>query len=59
MCLYDSAYDAMAERQDVDYVLANARRYYAGEQSAEPVWELLSAAPAQAVRDISHELRAE
>ena len=59
MCLYDSAYDAMAERQDVDFVLTNARRYYAGERSAEPVWELLSAAPAQAVRDISRELRAE
>lgn len=59
MCLYDSAYDAMAQRQDVDFVLTNARRYYAGERSAEPVWELLSAAPAQAVRDISRELRAE
>ena len=59
MCLYDSAYDAMAQRQDVDFVLTNARHYYAGERSAEPVWELLSAAPAQAVRDISRELRAE
>ena len=59
MCLYDSAYDAMAQRQDVDFVLRNARRYYAGERSAVPVWELLSAAPAQAVRDISRELRAE
>ena len=59
MCLYDSAYDAVAQRQDVDYALACARRYFAGEQSVEPVWELLSAAPAQAARDISHELRGE
>ena len=59
MCLYDSAYDAVAQRQDVDLARACARRYFAGEQSAEPVWELLSAAPAQAVRDISHELRGE
>lgn len=57
MCLYDSAYDAVSERQDLEYALASARRYYAGERSAEPVWELLSAAPAQAVRDVSNKLR--
>ncbi|MBR5093602.1 MAG: hypothetical protein IK095_00770 [Oscillospiraceae bacterium] len=57
MCLYDMAYDAMAERQDCSFALDCARRYYAGEHGAEPVWELLSAGPAQAVRDITSELR--
>lgn len=53
MRLYDQAYDAMEERQDVAAVLACARRYFAGEASAAPVWELLSARPARAVRDLS------
>ena len=53
MRLYDEAYEAMDGRQDVHAVLDCARRYFAGEQSADPVWELLSSRPAKAVKDIT------
>ncbi|MCI8915389.1 MAG: hypothetical protein HFF26_01790 [Oscillospiraceae bacterium] len=53
MRIYDQAYDAMCQGQDVDAVLACARRYFAGESSPSPVWELLSEKPAQAVKDIT------
>lgn len=53
MRLFDEAYTAMEEREDVQAVLDCARRYFAGEQSETPVWELLSDRPAKAVRDIS------
>ncbi len=57
MSLYDEGYNAMSETQDVQRVLACARKYFAGEQSAEPVWEILSDKPARAVADITDELR--
>lgn len=57
MRVYDEAYDAMEEREDVQTVLVCARRYFAGEQTSEPVWEILSEKPAKAVRDITHHLR--
>jgi len=37
MRVYDEAYDAMEQREDVKTVLACARRYFAGEQTAIPV----------------------
>ena len=45
------------EREDVKTVLACARRYFAGEQTAKPVWEIMSDKPARAVKDISDYLR--
>lgn len=57
MNIYDEAYNAMSETQNVQLVLDCARRYFAGEQTAEPVWEILSDKPARAVRDISEYLR--
>lgn len=57
MRIYDEAYDAMWEREDVRTVLACARRYFAGEQTAQPVWEIMSDKPARAVKDISDYLR--
>lgn len=59
MRLYDEAYDAMSECQDVQTVLDSARRYFAGEHSADPVWELLSQRPAKAVRDLTAYLKDE
>lgn len=59
MRLYDEAYTAMEDRQDVAAVLACARRYFAGEASAAPVWELLSDKPARAVRDLTASLAQE
>lgn len=53
MRVYDEAYDAMYDHDDVQTVLACARRYFAGEQTAQPVWELMSDRPARAVRDIT------
>lgn len=57
MRIYDEAYNAMAEREDVAFVLDRARRYFSGEQTAEPVWEIMSDKPARAVRDISEYVR--
>lgn len=57
MRVYDEAYDAMWEHDDVQTVLACARRYFSGEQTPEPVWEIISDKPARAVKDISGILR--
>lgn len=57
MCIFDEAYDVMAERQDIQFVLESARKYYAGEQTTDPVWEIMSDKPARAVKDISDYLR--
>ena len=59
MRVYDEAYDAMDECEDVKTVLACARRYFAGEQTANPVWEIMSDKPARAVKDITTYLRGE
>ena len=52
--VFDAAYDAINDHQDVDAAFAYARRYFAGEQGEEPDWEYLSASDAKAVKDISH-----
>lgn len=57
MNIYDEAYDAMNESQDVQTVLACARRYFAGEQTPDPVWEILSEKPAKAGKDVTSYLR--
>lgn len=59
MRIFDEAYDAMYENDDVQTILACARRYFAGEQTAKPVWEILSDKPARAVKDITDLLRSE
>ena len=57
MRVYDEAYDSMYERDDVQTVLFCARRYFAGEQTKNPVWEILSDQPAKAVTDITQFIR--
>lgn len=57
MRIFDEAYDAMCDRDDVQTVLACARRYFAGEQTDKPVWEILSDHPAKAVTDITQYIR--
>lgn len=57
MRIYDEAYDAMGQNEDIKTVLSCARRYFAGEQTENPVWEILSNTPAKAVKDITHYLR--
>lgn len=53
MNLYDMAYEAMEKRQDLGTAMKLANRYFSGEGTAEPVWEILSACPAMAVRELS------
>ena len=57
MRVYDEAYTAMEEREDVETVLSCARRYFAGAQAKDPVWEIMSDKPARAVSDITHFLK--
>lgn len=57
MLLYDEAYDAMSEKQDVAAVLSCARKYFSGEHGSAPIWEIMSDKPAVAVKDISHFLK--
>ena len=59
MKIYDEAYNAMSETQNVQLVLDCARRYFTGAQTAEPVWEILSEKPARAVKDITIYLHGE
>lgn len=56
MSLYDLAYDAV-EGLDPDAAIALARRYFRGEASEKPMWELLSDKPGRAVEDLTPELR--
>ena len=56
MRIYDEAYSAMEEREDVDFVLDCARRYFRGERSANPVLEIMSEKSAKAVNDITEQL---
>ena len=55
MCLYDEAYDAV-EGQAPEAALELARRYFRGEASQKPVWEILSDKPGKAVEDLTPEL---
>ena len=53
MRIYDKAYNAMDEREDVPFVLDCARRYFRGERSDNPVLEIMSDMGAKAVKDIT------
>lgn len=53
MNIYDEAYNAMSEEQDVQTVLNCARRYFAGKQTENPVWEILSDKRARVVADVT------
>ncbi len=57
MRVYDEAYRAMEERENVRFVLDCARRYFSGAHTAEPVWEILSDRHAKAVADVTAYLR--
>lgn len=57
MNIYDQAYEAMEKRQDVQVVLNCARKYYGGEHTEEPVWEILCNRNIQVTEDITRLLR--
>lgn len=54
MRLFDEAFDAMWDNEDVSAAIHYARRYFSGNQSDTPVWEILSDKPARAVKDITY-----
>lgn len=56
MTLYDEAYDAV-ERLDPEAALELAARYFRGEASEQPVWEILSDKPGKAAEDLTPTLR--
>ncbi len=56
MSLYDEAYDAV-QRLDPEAALALAARYFRGEATEKPVWEILSDRPGKAVEDLTAILR--
>lgn len=56
MILFDEAFDAMWNRDDIGYAFSCARKYFSGGQSQTPVWEILSDRKAKAVADISNHL---
>lgn len=53
IAVYDAAYDALNDDQDVDAAIELARKYFSGGHGDEPNWEYLSAGDAEAVKDIS------
>lgn len=53
MNLYDLAYEAMEMRQDLAAVQNLARQYFSGEETADPVWEIVSNCPAKAIYELA------
>ena len=59
MRLFDEAYDDLWETDDITRIVDLARRYFAGESTGHPVWEIASDRKAVAVRDVSEYLLSE
>lgn len=59
MCIFDEAFDVMSEHQDLRFVIEFARRYFAGEHTVTPIWEIMSDKPARAIKDITTYLHGE
>ena len=59
MLLFDEAFDAMWDHDNMQTAFACARRYFAGEQTSNPIWEIMSEKPAKAVNDITSILHGE
>lgn len=57
MMLYDEAFDAIADAQDIQAAFRYARNYFSGGQTENPVWEILSNQPAKAIKDCTSLLR--
>lgn len=53
MRIFDEAYSAMENNNDVNFVLDCARRYFKGLKTAEPILEIMSDKKAIAVADIT------
>lgn len=55
--IFDAAYDALDQKQDISAALQYARQYFSSAHTEQPNWEYLSDADAKAVKDISNYLR--
>lgn len=57
MLLFDEAFDALySDISKIDFVLDCARKYFNGECTEQPVWEILSDKSAKAVNDITYHI---
>ena len=56
MRLFDEAFDAVGENENVAPAFDCARRYFSGVGSKNPAWEMLSDKNAVAVKDITDQL---
>lgn len=56
MVIFDEAYDIMLETKDIKDVIVCARRYFSGEHSKEPIWEIMSDKSAIVTKDITKKL---
>lgn len=57
MSVFDLAYSAMENKQDVQTVFDCARRYFSGEHTEKHVWEILTSKSIKAEKDITKLLR--
>ena len=53
MLLFDEAFDVMLNTKNIKGVVECARKYFSGECSNDPVWEIMSDKPAIATKDIT------
>lgn len=53
MLHFDEAFDAMWDNDDIQTAICCARRYFKGDHTATPVWEIMSDKTAKAVKDIT------
>ena len=54
MVLFDKAFDDLWDTDDIQTAVDCARKYFKGEHTAMPVWEIMSDKPAKAVNDITY-----
>lgn len=59
MLLFDEAFDAMWDNDDIHTAIDCACRYFSEEHTTTPVWEIMSDKPAKAVKDITSILNGE
>lgn len=59
MILFDNAFDDLWDTDDIQTAIDCARKYFRGEHTESPVWEIMSDKPAKAVKDITYILERE
>lgn len=56
MRLFDQAYDDIWEKDDINNAIHYARRYFSGDKTNSPIWEIASDRKAVAIRDLTEYL---